>query len=214
MQIIDLSRTISPDMPVYPGTEPPAFSTPCTIEEMGFLERKLTLYSHTGTHMDAPAHIIPGAKTLDQMTPDRFAGKGAVINLKVNESSTIDADLLKLHQRQIERCEFLLFHTGWGDLWGKDAYYKGYPVLSYDAAAWLTRFPLKGIGADTISADEAGSAAFPIHTILLEHDIVIIENLTNLQALSDKGFDFCCFPLKLENADGSPVRAVAVFYEQ
>ncbi|MFW6147098.1 MAG: cyclase family protein [Thermodesulfobacteriota bacterium] len=213
MKIIDLNHTISPNMPVYPGTEAPEFSTPCTIKEMGFLERKLTLYSHTGTHIDAPAHIIPGAKALDQMTPDRFVGKGALIKLRGKESSTIEVDFLKSHQQQIERCEFLLFHTGWGDLWGKDAYYQGYPVLSHDAAAWLSGFPLKGIGADTISADEAGSVTFPIHTVLLEHDIVIIENLTNLEALPDHGFDFFCFPLKLEKADGSPVRAVGVFYE-
>jgi len=148
------------------------------------------------------------------MPPDRFAGKGVVVELGGNARSTIDIDLLKPHQRHIEQCEFLLFHTGWGDLWGEDAYLKGYPVLSHEAAAWLAGFPLKGVGADTISADEAESVTFPIHTILLERDIVIIENLTNLQALSDHEFDFWCFPLKLEKADGSPVRAVARFYEQ
>jgi len=214
MTIIDLSHTISPDMPVYPGTEPPTFSTACTIEDMGFLEKKITLYSHTGTHMDAPAHIIPGAKTLDKMPPDRFAGKGAVVELAVNDGPTIDLKLLKPHQGRIERCEFLLFHTGWADLWGKEDYLKGYPVLSRDAATWLAGFPLKGVGADTISADEAESGTFPIHAILLERDIVIIENLTNLRALPDSEFDFFCFPLKIEKADGSPVRAVAIVYDQ
>jgi arylformamidase len=63
---------------------------------------------------------------------------------------------------------------------------------------------------DAISADGAESVTFPIHTILLERDIVIIENLTNLRALPDNEFVFCCFPLKIEKADGSPVRAVAL----
>jgi kynurenine formamidase len=211
MKIVDLSHTISPDMPVYPGTEPPLFFTACTIEDVGFLEKKITLYSHTGTHMDAPCHIISGAKTLDQMPPEHFMGKGAVIELAGNNGPTIDLELLKPHQGRIERCEYLLFHTGWADLWGKEAYLTGYPVLSPDAATWLAGFPLKGMGADTISADSAESAAFPIHTILLEHDIVIIENLTNLRAIPDGEFVFCCFPLKIENADGSPVRAVAIF---
>ena len=213
MEIVDLSHAISPNMPVYPGTEPPSFSTACTIEGIGFMEKKITLYSHTGTHMDAPSHIIPGAKTLDQMPPDRFAGKGAVIELEANESRVIDIELLKAHQARIERCEFLLLHTGWCDLWGEEAYLKGYPVLSHDAAAWLAGFPLKGIGTDTISADEPESATFPIHSILLERDIVIIENLTNLGVLSDVEFFFCCFPLKIEKADGSPVRAVALRYD-
>jgi arylformamidase len=214
MKIIDLSHTISPDIPVYPGTEPPTFFTASTIEGMGFLEKKITLYSHTGTHMDAPCHIIPGAKTLDQMPVDRFAGKGAVVELGVNGGLTIDLELLKPHQGRIERCEFLLFHTGWADLWGKEDYLKGYPVLSCEAATWLAGFPLKGIGADTISADEAESGTFPIHTILLERDILIIENLTNLRAVPDSEFAFCCFPLKIEKADGSPVRAVALVYDQ
>lgn len=213
MKIIDLSHTISPGMPVYPGTEPPTFFTACTIEGTGFLEKKITLYSHTGTHMDAPAHIIPGAKTLDKMPPDRFMGKGAVIDLAGNGGLTIDIELLKPHQGRIERCEFLLFHTSWADLWGKEDYLTGYPVLSRDAATWLAGFPLKGIGADTISADGPESGTFPNHTILLERGIVIIENLTNLGALPDGEFDFCCFPLKIENADGSPVRAVAFLNE-
>jgi arylformamidase len=212
MEIVDLSHTISPDMPVYPGTEPPMFSTACTIEGIGFLEKKITLFSHTGTHMDAPAHIIPGAKTLDQMPPDQFVGKGAVVDIRVNNGSTIDIELLKPHQGRIEGCEFLLFHTGWGDLWGTEAYLNRFPVLSHDAATWLAGFSLKGIGADTISADEAESTAFPIHTIFLERDIVIIENLTNLRALPDTEFIFTCFPLKIEEADGSPVRAVALLY--
>jgi arylformamidase len=213
MKIIDLSHTIFPGMPVYPGTEPPTFFNVCTIEDMGFLEKKITFYSHTGTHMDAPAHIIPGAKTLDQMVADRFAGKGTVIEV-VGNNGTIDLEFLKPHQPQIERCEFLLFHTGWADLWGKENYFTGYPVLSRDAAEWLVDFPLKGIGADTISADEAESAAFPIHTTLLEREIVIVENLTNLRLLLDREFDFCCFPLKIEKADGSPARAVALVDDQ
>jgi len=212
MKIVDLSHTISPDMPVYPGTEPPLFSTACTIEGIGFTEKKITLFSHTGTHMDAPSHIIPGAKTLDQMPPDRFMGKGAVVDLRVNNGSAIDIEHLKPHQGRIERSEFLLLHTGWGDLWGEEAYLTGYPVLSHDAATWIAGFSLKGMGADTISADEPESTTFPIHTIFLERDIVIIENLTNLRALPDTEFVFTCFPLKIEEADGSPVRAVALLY--
>jgi len=132
----------------------------------------------------------------------------------VNGGSPIDIELLKPHQRRIEESEFLLLRTGWGDLWGEEAYLNGYPVLSHDAAAWLAGFTLKGIGADMISADEAESTTFPIHTILLKRNIVIIENLTNLRALSDKEFVFSGFPLKIENADGSPVRAVALLYDQ
>lgn len=62
MKIVDLSHTISPDMPAYPGTEQPIFKIGRTIENDGFLEKEITLYSHTGTHIDAPAHLIKGLK--------------------------------------------------------------------------------------------------------------------------------------------------------
>jgi arylformamidase len=214
MKIVDLSHMISPDMPVYPGTEPPMFSNACTIENMGFLDKKIIMYSHTGTHMDAPSHIIPGAETLDRMPPDRFVGKGAVVEPELNDGPTIHLDLLKPYQRRIEQCEFLLFRTGWADLWGKEDYLTGYPVLSRDAATWLAGFSLKGVGADTISADVPESTTFPIHTILVEHNIVIIENLANLKALPDNESLFCCLPLKIEKADGSPVRAVTLVHYQ
>ena len=75
MKIIDLTHSISPRMPVYPGTEPPIFIQGCSIDEIGFLEKKITLYSHTGTHIDAPAHLIKGSKTLDQLPVEHFQGR-------------------------------------------------------------------------------------------------------------------------------------------
>jgi kynurenine formamidase len=69
-------------MPVYPGTEPPEFLVPCTIAVDGFTEKKLTLYSHTGTHMDAPAHILEGAPTLDHLPAARSsAARSCLISL-------------------------------------------------------------------------------------------------------------------------------------
>jgi len=89
-------------------------------------------------------------------------------------------------------------------------YFSGYPVLSENAVRWLQRFSLKGVGSDTISADKAETTAFPIHKNLLSRNCIIVENLTNLDALPEDGFVFSCLPLKTVNADGSPVRAVAM----
>ena len=82
MKIIDLSHPISPGMPVYPGTEPPVFVTGASIAKAGFLEKKITLFSHTGTHVDAPAHLIEGASTLDQLPVEQFIGKALVLGLE------------------------------------------------------------------------------------------------------------------------------------
>ena len=83
--------------------------------------------------------------------------------------------------------------------------------MSPKAAQWLVGAGIRGLGIDMISVDEVDSTAFAIHNILLGADLVIIENLTNLEALPDSAFSFYCFPLRIQHADGSPVRAVASF---
>lgn len=209
MKLIDLTHPISPEMPVYPGTEPPVFVTECVIDEEGFLEKKITLYSHTGTHIDAPAHLIENAKTLDMLPIGHFYGKAFLLNLAHSENRTIGIGELRPYQNTIRLVDFLLIHTGWSRYWGTERYFSDYPVLSSEAADWLAGFGLRGFGADTISADEADSRDFPIHKALLKNDMIVIENLANLEKLPTNRFMFSCLPLGFEDADGSPVRAVA-----
>ena len=210
MKIIDLSHPISPNMPVYPGAEPPIFINEGTIDDDGFLEKKIIMYSHTGTHMDAPAHMIKEAKTLDQLPVDHFFGKACIVHVAARENHSIGIDALEPHQDLIKHSEFILLNTGWSKFWGSESYFHNYPVLSSEAASWLSNFDLKGCGSDTISPDEIGSTDSPIHNIFLSRNIVIIENLTNLDIVSGNHCTFSCFPLKIEQADGSPVRAVAI----
>lgn len=209
MKIIDLTHPISSKMPVYPGTEPPLLVNACTIDNQGFAEKKITLYSHTGTHIDAPAHLIKDSKTLNMYPINHFYGKAFLINLEHLENQNIDIKDLKPYQDTIGQVDFLLIHTGWSRYWGTDKYFSGFHVLSIEAAEWLSQFKLKGVGFDTISADKADSKNFPVHKTLLKNDTIIIENLTNFDKLPCKLFSFSCFPLKFEDADGSPVRAVA-----
>ena len=210
MDIIDLSHFISPNMPVYPGTQPPMFESGCTIDADGFLEKKITFYSHTGTHMDAPAHLIKDAKTLEQLPIAHFYGKAIRLHRDHRSTQTIDIAELEPHRSRLKKIDFLLIHTGWSRYWGTDRYFSGYPVLSAEAANWIGQLGLKGFGLDAVSVDKVDSQNFTVHKSLLRHDTIIIENLANLEKLTDKPFMFSCFPLKFENADGSPVRAVAI----
>jgi arylformamidase len=213
MKTIDLSHTISIETPVYPGTDPPSFSIPCTIENQGFLEKRITLFSHTGTHMDAPSHILSDGKSLDRFPAEKFMGKAAVINLTHIDRSDITYHDLIQYDSLILKIDFLLLHTGWYLKWGKDDYFKEYPVLTAAAARWLAGFPLKGIGVDMISVDRTDTDTYPIHRIFLQNEILLVENLTALSELPDMIFSFCCFPLKIKDADGSPVRATALTSE-
>lgn len=210
MQIVDLTQTISPGMPVYPGTEPPVFSSGCSLEVDGFVEKQLTLFSHTGTHMDAPAHLLAGGRTLDQYPAAQFVGLACCMDLSRLGQPVIEVADLEPWRPLLKQVEFCLLRTGWSRYWGHDRYFSGFPVLSAAAAEWLCQFGLKGIGFDAISADPVESPELPVHRILLGSGLVLIENLCNLEQLPAGPWLLSCLPLKLIEADGAPVRAVAI----
>jgi kynurenine formamidase len=210
MKAIDLTQLISPDMPVYPGTEGPRITNATSIERDGFAEKLITMYSHIGTHMDAPAHMIPGAFTLDQFPVGTFIGKAIVIEVPGSTGGVIGLGLLEAQADRLQACDFVLFNTGWDTKWGQASYFCDFPVLSPEAARWLSSQDLKGLGFDCISVDAVGSTDMTIHKILLGAGLVIVENLCQLAALHDKIFTFSCLPLRIPDSDGSPVRAVGL----
>ncbi len=210
MHVVDLTQFIASDMPVYPGTEPPSIADATSIAADGFAEKLLTMYSHTGTHMDAPGHMLPGRRTLDQFPADKFAGSGVVIDLSLRSPGPILLSELQPHAGSIQQSDFVLFHTGWSLKWGSAEYYADFPVLSAEAARWLCGFRLKGLGFDCISVDPVGASPMAIHHVILGHDMVIIENLRGLESLVGHEFMFACLPLKIRDSDGSPIRAVGI----
>ncbi len=209
----DLTHPISPRMPVYPGTEPPTIQTANTVERDGFAEMTIHMGSHTGTHVDAPAHMVAGAPTLDRMGVDRFVGRACVVDVSGAAGGEIGAADLERHAGLVEGCDFVLLHTGWSRYWGEDRYYSGFPVLSGAATRWLIGRGLKGIGLDAISIDPVGATRFANHLECFEAGLISVENLTGLGALVGRRFTLSCLPLALQDADGSPVRAVALLDE-
>lgn len=207
MTLIDLSHTIDPDISVFPGTEKPVFERK---EIEGYPEVKITMYTHTATHMDAPIHIIKGARTLDELPLDKFMGKAIAIDCKHLRENQITKEFLLPFESRIKNVEFVLFHSGWDSKWKTDGYFNDFPTLTAEATTWLTQFKLKGIGLDSISLDPVADMNLPNHKIVLAKEILIIENMCNMDSLPDGEFMFQCFPLKIEKADGSPVRAVAI----
>jgi arylformamidase len=206
--VLDLTHTIAEGMPAYPGTEPPTLQQANTVEKDGFAEMLVTMYSHTGTHIDAPAHMLAGAPTLDELGAGHFVGKACVID--VTTHALVETSFLEAQTALLEGCDFVLFHTGWSRYWGEERYFADFPTLSLEAAQWLAGRGLKGIGFDAISVDPVGSVAFANHFVFFRAGMICIENLTGLDALVGRQFLFSCLPLKLAQADGSPVRAVAI----
>lgn len=214
MQVIDLSHVISSDMPVFPGTEQPVFQKANTLAKDGFREAKITMYSHTGTHIDAPAHMLEGAPCLDDFGIDQYIGRAVIIDVSKLKLSRIEQGTLLPYAETITQADFLILKTGWSRFWGEPNYYSGFPALSKEAAGWLSEFNLKGIGIDAISIDSMDTADFPVHKLFLAKNILIIENLTNLDSICQERFILSIMPLKTKAADGSPVRAFAVLDAQ
>lgn len=205
--IYDLSYTVGPDTMAYPGTEKPTLRVMNTVKNDGFQETLLTMFSHAGTHMDAPAHMITGADYLDKLPAERFCGRAYIMDCTAfGEGSEIPASALP----EMQGLDFLILSTGWEKFWGQAEYFGRFPVLSAEAADKAAAAGLSGVGVDMMSVDPMDTVDFPVHMRFFRRGMVIIENLRNLIGLRGKCVELYALPLKYENADGAPVRVVAI----
>jgi kynurenine formamidase len=211
MQVFDLTHTLETGMPVFPGTEQAALIEAANIASEGYHETRLQLSVHTGTHIDCGRHFFESGSDTGKLTPEHFIGRGLVIDCRhAAKQQRILKSHLQLYANKLEIADFVLFHTGWSHFWGRDEYFKNFPVPDPEAARYLTGFRLKGVGTDTISFDPVESHDYPVHRILLSRGFLLIENLASLEDLPESGFIFSCLPLKIKDGDGSPVRAVGI----
>lgn len=213
MKVIDLTHTISEAMPVYPGTEQPRLMPANSYEKDGFKETLLCMYSHTGTHVDPPSHIFGGRTTLDSFPVSQFVGRAIVIDCRrIKEGDSITMREIEPRLTHARAADYLLFNLGWDKRWGTEEYYGDYPCIDDGVIDFILTTNKKGIGFDVIGVDPIADAKLTRHKRLFaRHDIVNIENLTNLDKCGSEPFWFFALPLKWQNADGAPVRAVAFF---
>lgn len=211
MKVIDLTHTIKVDMPVFPGTDQPKLDSASTLEKDGFRETLLTMYSHTGTHMDAPYHVRDEGITLDKFPADKFVGKALIVDCSdLEEGYTIGISYIEKYKDIIDEAEYVIFKTGWEKYWNEQKYFGNFPVIDEEVADYLIKSNKKGIGLDVISIEPISEEELPMHHKILKNNLVIIENLCNLDSVGDKLFTFCALPLKYENSDGASVRAIAM----
>ncbi|MCT4662621.1 MAG: cyclase family protein [Tissierellales bacterium] len=209
MKVVDLTHNLNEKMPVYPGTPKPKFDNVYTFEEYKFREAKWTMFSHTGTHMDSPAHMELKGKTLDQFDIIQFIGRALVIHIRDLSSNIIEMKDLNIETEDLREAEFILIDTDWSKYWAEDRYFEEGPYLSIEVVRELMKYDLKGIGIDQMSIDGMNTKSFENHhEILSKNKTVIVENLKNLDKLP-KWVEFMAFPINVENCDGSPIRAVA-----
>ncbi|HSX30633.1 MAG TPA: cyclase family protein [Candidatus Saccharimonadales bacterium] len=205
MTIIDLTVPLNPQTPTYEGDPPTKLEPVASVDKDGYSFTYLSVNSHTGTHVDAPSHMLPeGAKGLDSYPADHFVGRGVYVDV----TSKI-FDLAAIQQVGIQPGDIVLFHTGLSKAYHEAVYYESYPAMREDVARYLVGQKVKMVGVDMCGLDYE---PFPIHKILLSSDVLIIENLANLDQLTGKAFDVYALPLKIDT-DGSPARVIAVVKE-
>jgi kynurenine formamidase len=203
MRLIDLSHTLSQDIPVYPGDPKPEFVQVASIEKEGYTDIVLKTGMHVGTHIDAPFHMINGGDRLSMISLDRFVGRGVLID--AHGRPELDRDLLM--GAEIRDGDIVIFETGFHLSFAEYRYYESYPEMTSKLAHELVARGVKMIGLDTPSPDRA---PFAVHKILLASGVLILENLTNLQSLHEiREFQIMAFPPRLDT-EGAPVRVVAI----
>jgi arylformamidase len=200
-RVIDISLPISPTMPVYPGTRKTIIKSVTSANGSSFLS-EITITSHTGTHVDAPSHVIENGDTIETIPLKTFYGRCRVIDMTHCEYEITEKDLKHCKIRDSER---LLFKTT-NSIRGFEKFYDDYVYLSSDAAQFLADKGVSLVGIDALSVKKKGLADNTAHSALLEECIPILEGLD--LAKVDKGeYTLCAFPLAFQEIDGSPVRA-------
>jgi len=197
-KIYDLTRTISQDMQVYPGDPQPQFDPHATIKDNNVNVTRITLGSHSGSHVDAPWHFLQEGNSIDVEPLDKFIGEAAIIDASGKNSITSE----DFSRYDIRSNDIVLIYTGTGDRQTDFTY------LDISAAKWLVEHRTKCVGIDTASVEKYGSKDASVHKMLLARNIGIIENLTNLKEFAGSRMFFVCLPLPLKGIDGSPARAV------
>ena len=188
--------------------------TPCKFREVdGWNATTLSLYSHCGTHMDAPCHYIDDAATLDQQDLSACCGPARVIDLTPTEPKMlITIDHVTKALGQVFPGERLLFRTDWYQRFGTPEYRNELPRISIELARWLVEKKVALIGIEQLSVADVNNLpeVTDVHQTLFRGGVVIVEALANLDQLTQAEVEFIALPLKIIGGDGCPVRAIAI----
>ena len=212
-KVIDISVCISTDTPVYPGDPKPEIERIASIEKDGFAVSRIFFGSHTGTHIDAPSHVIKDGRTIDQVPLDNLVGRAVVLDLTA-KNKAISGNNLDAAYKRFENgagSKILLVRT-------RDSHerkYTSFLTLSVDrtgyldesAAEWLLDNGFKVVGIDSQSVD--AQSRMTVHRLLLENGVLIVECL-DLHVVKEGVYFFACLPLKIVGCDGSPTRAILI----
>ena len=223
----DLTHTFTEGFPVFVPGEGPERETIADYATDGFYAQRWTFGEHSGTHMDAPGHFIPGGRTSPEITPRELLVPIVVVDIskkaEADPDATVDVDdLIRFERRhgRIPHGALVAMHSGWADKVHDPIEFKGgeafpnyhFPGFSAEAAVWLAeRRDVSAIGTDTLSLDPGNSTAFAAHSSFLATDRYGLENLNNLDAIPPRGATAYVGVIPWEQGSGGPCRVLATW---
>lgn len=212
---IDLSHTVAHGLVTYKGLPAPIICdylsreasrtlyAPGTEFQIG----KIEMVANTGTYLDSPFHRYADGKDLSQLELGKLANLPA-IKIDARNKTAIDASDFPRGKSFAGKA--VLVETGWSRHWNTPQYFEGHPFLTEDAARFLSDSGVALVGIDSYNIDDVQDLRRPVHSILLKHEIPIVEHMTNLGAVPQAGFKFFAVPVKVKGFGTFPVRAFAI----
>jgi arylformamidase len=200
-KVFDITLTLKENITVYPGD--PSFSIDyiASADKAGYSLSKISMCSHTGTHIDAPAHFVQNGVLVDRLSLDVLIGK-----VLVSDFTNVDfIDLKSLKSIDLDKYERILFKTSNSKILEKDIFSKNYTYITPEAAQYLVEKEIRLIGFDYYTIDKYNSGN-PSHKILLGNNVAVIEEV-NLSGVDAGEYEIIALPLKIE-AEGAPARVI------
>lgn len=207
MKYIDVTLTYEPGMR---GVE---FGQAKILKKDGWNAKTLHLYSHAGTHIDAPVHFEVNEKTIDKMEPGRFFVVCYVVDLQgIQPKTEIKISDLGKVKNKVQKGEGLIFRTGWSKLANNPFYRESLPGIGEELALWCVEKGVALIGVEPPSVADVNDLKklTEIHRILLGGDVIIVEGLANLDQITKPKVHLIALPLKIKDGDGAPCRAIVI----
>jgi kynurenine formamidase len=214
-RFIDLSHAIHDGLVTYPGLPPPrigeyldrASSRDRYATGTEFSIGRIELVANTGTYLDAPFHRYEDGHDLAELPLETLADLPGVVVRAPRGERAIGPERFGDRGSRATPC---WVDTGWARHFGTSAYGTGHPFLTRAAAELLVEREAVLVGIDSLNIDDTATGERPVHSLLLERDVRIVEHLVNLERLPDSGFRFFAVPVKIRGMGSFPVRAFAV----
>ncbi|MBX9804216.1 MAG: cyclase family protein [Alphaproteobacteria bacterium] len=219
-KIIDLTHTMSPDIPTWNDSCTFEHDMRCDYDpdaEYKFRAFNLHMAEGIGTHIDSPSHCISGGKTVDQLDLENLGAPCVVIDVSSRAHERYSASVSDITDFEdmrgvIEPGSFVIVRTGWERFWGQPDQYRNnriFPSISVEAAQYLLKRQIVGIGIDALSPDRFEDG-FPVHKCLLGAGKYIVENIANSASLPPKGSYTLALPIKIGGGAEAPIRLIAL----